>query len=170
MYAESLATGLASLLGDVVHPDEVWHADDLSALFHHQMATSVEFDLTARKGIDRRHLAQLAEASGLLIKSYKDLLTHPHPPMDLLIMTKDFAKASHISKNPSLPKDIALVLYFASIAVAMVRCRRKISTLPDRDIVKGLRWGQEQVWVEDWLKDLLKDAAREIAGVRRDNS
>jgi hypothetical protein len=170
MPSEEKATRLGLFLEDAAHPDHIWFADELSALFRHQMAAPVEFDLTTHKNSDHRQLAQLAEASGLLIKSFKDLLAHPHPPADLLIMTKDFAKASRISKKPALPKDIAHVLYFASIAVAMVRCRRRISTLSDRDIVKGLRWGQEQPWVDDWLKTLLRDATREISGIRRIDS
>ena len=76
--------------------------------------TAMEQRLAAR-------LRLAAESQGLLLKSFGDLLHHPNPPLELLRLTKDFAKACRLSRSGPLPREIATLLYFASIIVAWVR-------------------------------------------------
>lgn len=163
----STAIQLAAFLDETNRPDHIWKAEELTAVFRHQLGAPVEFDLAARGSADARRIIQLTTASKLLIRSFEDLLKHEHPPLDLLIMTKDFAKASSVSKNPTLPKDIARVLYLAAIAAALVRCQRRISGLSDPELAHGLNWARQQVWVEGWLRDLLGLAIQSVVKVRK---
>ena len=94
---------------------------------------------------------------GLTLKSFGDLLAHPHPPVELLKVTKDFAKACRLSPRGALPKEIATVLYFASIAAAMVRCRRRITGLSDADLADGLRWTLARPWLDAPTRSLIEE-------------
>jgi hypothetical protein len=109
---------LASLIGgDDDIGERIWNSDDLAAILRHQMTTSLQVDL-AGVGSAAGRLREEAAAGGLLLKSFGDLLQHPHPPLGLLKMMKDFAKACRISPASTMPSEISSVVYFASIMVA----------------------------------------------------
>ena len=81
------------------------------------------------------------------IRTFRDLFTHPAPPVHLLQLTKNFAK-SHLKHPESpLPPEIATVLYYSSIITAWVRLNRRISELTAADLKRGL----DQVLAEPWL-------------------
>ena len=156
--------GMAALLDTGSGEERIWHPDELEAILKHQLSAPIEVDLVSLE----RHLAarlRLAAASqGLLLKSFGDLLHHPNPPLELLKLTKDFAKACRLSRGGPLPREIATVLYFASIVVAMVRCRRRITRLDDADTRQGVEQCLAQSWLDAATRQLLEDGLKALAG------
>jgi hypothetical protein len=155
---------LASLIGgDEDIGERIWNSDDLAAILRHQMTTSLQVDL-AGVGSAAGRLREEAAAGGLLLKSFGDLLQHPHPPLGLLKMMKDFAKACRISPASVLPREISSVVYFASIMAAMTRRSRRITKLTDSDLRKALRWALMQPWLDDISRTVFLEGQRLLAG------
>ena len=155
---KSRAKELAALMATTEERDRLWRADELAAIFRHQISSPMLVDLG---GFDARTAGQLkmvSEAQGLLLKSFADLFHHPAPPVELLEVIKAFAKANLDQPESGLPGEIAAALYYTSIAAALVRLDAHISQLPDADLQRGLRWTMEQAWLDVKTKELLAQA------------
>jgi len=145
------------------HPD--YRPEELGSILQHQLCTLVEFDLSSLDAGSRRLLqAAAACGEGGGIRTFRDLFTHPSPPIHLLHLTKNFAK-SHLKHPESpLPPEIATVLYYSSIVTAWVRLDRRISELTAADLERGLA----QVLAEPWLDPDLRHLLAEGLGQARD--
>src|SRR5262249_24592385 len=115
------------------------------AILRHQLTAPVRFDLGRPARSVRR------------FRSFADLLHHPRPPLALLTMTKDFAKASRSHPDRPLPQPGATLLYFASILVARVRPGRRISGVGDAALCRGLRWSVGQPGVDAAVRRLFRE-------------
>ena len=157
---------LADLLASGEERAQLWRADELAAIFRHQIASPMLVDLG---GFDPRTATRLkivSESQGLLLKSFADLFQHPSPPRELLNLVKEFAKANLDHPESGLPSEIASALYYTSIASALVRLDTRISRLSDADLRRGLVWAREQAWLDAATKALL-DQALELIPARQ---
>ena len=154
---------LASLIGDDDIGERIWNPDELAAILRHQLTTPLHVDL-AGLGTAAGRLKNEAAAGGLLLKSFGDLLQHPHPPLALLKMMKDFAKACRVSPDSPLPREISSVIYFASIVAAMTRRSRRITKLGDDALREAVRWALAQPWLEGITRGLFLDGQRFLTG------
>ena len=149
---------LATLLDLSPDADRLWRDDELGALLRHQMTAPMQVDLiNLERGLALK-VRNLAEAQGLTLKSFGDLLAHPNPPVELLKITKDFAKACRLSPHSPVPHEIASVLYFACIAAALVRCRRRITGLTNDALTEGFRWVLSQPWLDAPTRALTEES------------
>ena len=151
---------LASLLELDADDDagRLWQDNELSALLRHQMTAPLHVDLIhLERGLALK-VRNLAEAEGLTLKSFGDLLAHPNPPLELLKATKDFAKACRLSPRSPIPHEIASVLYFSSIAAALVHRRRRITGLSDTAVSEGLSWVAGRPWIDTATRSLAESA------------
>jgi hypothetical protein len=149
---------LATLLDLAPDAERLWGDDELGALLRHQMTAPMQVDLiNLERGLALK-VRNLAESQGLTLKSFGDLLAHPNPPVELLKITKDFAKACRLSPHSPVPHEIASVLYFASIAAAMVRCRRRITGLTNDALAEGLRWVLSRPWLDAPTRSLVGES------------
>jgi hypothetical protein len=157
---------LAELLAAGEPPAGLWRPEEMAAIFRHQMAAVLLVDLggVAPPVEDLPPEGGVPAAQGAPCRSFADLLRHPSPPLGLLELVKDFAKANADHPENGLPKEIAAVLYYGCIAAALVRLMARISTLSDAELGRGLRWAVEQPWVDEETKQLL---ARALAGMTR---
>lgn len=149
---------LATLLDLAPNAERLWCDEELGAILRHQLTAPMQVDLV---NLDRGlavKVRNLAEAQGLTLKSFGDLLAHPNPPVELLQVTKDFAKACRLSPHSSLPQEIASVLYFASIAAALVRCRRRITGLSNDALAEGLNWVLARPWLDAPTRALIEES------------
>jgi hypothetical protein len=160
---ESDPKQLASLIGDPDIGERIWQADDLAALLRHQLTTPLHVDLAGVNGA-ADPLKQAAEARGLVLKSFGDLLQHRHPPVGLLKLMKDFAKACRLSPESTMPREISSVIYFASIIAAMTRCSRRITRLDNVALRQAVCWALAQPWLDDVTRALFLEGQQYLAG------
>ena len=158
------AQELSALMASSEEHGPLWRADELAAMFRHQMSAPVLMDLGSFDDRTATQLKTLTAAQGLLLSSFADLFSHANPPIQLLQLVKDFAKANMDHPESGLPREIATALYYASIAAALVRLGQRISQLSDADLQRGLSWTQQQAWLDDKTKALLAEALRKFPG------
>ncbi|MGH8024449.1 MAG: hypothetical protein ACRED1_12755, partial [Limisphaerales bacterium] len=142
----------------------LWRPEELAAMLRHQMSAPVLMDLGGFDPRTANQLKALTAAQGLLLSSFADLFNHSNPPIQLLQLVKDFAKANLDHPESGLPREIATALYYASIAAALARSGRRISQLSDADLRRGLRLTSEQPWLDAGTKSLLAEAMKQISG------
>lgn len=163
-FADDIRSTSPSVLAKIMTLDKnserTWQPDELGAILKHQMAAPVQFDLESLDPTIAPKVRTLSEARGLVLKSFGDLLRHPNPPVELLKLTKEFAKANRNDKESSLPPEVATVLYFASIAVARMRCNERISSMDDDQLQRGLEWAGAQPWLDEDTRALMKECLR----------
>lgn len=149
---------LASLFDLAPDAERIWRDEELGAILKHQMTAPLQVDLiNLERGLALK-VRTLAESQGLTLKSFGDLLAHPNPPVELLKITKDFAKACRLSPHSPMPHEIASVLYFTSIAAALVRCRRRITGLTNDALAEGFRWVLSRTWLDAPTRSLTEES------------
>lgn len=148
---------LASLLDEDIGK-HIWSEDELEAILKHQMSVPIAVDLSAKNKVAAQQLMAVCSGKGILLKSYEDLFDHKSPPIELLKIIKDYAKTCLSAKNSPFPSEVASVLYYATIAAAMVRCKRRISTLPDDKLKEGFQWVLARPWKNKAVSRLMKQA------------
>ena len=161
--SKSPPKSLAAFLAAGEERARLWQPEELGAIFQHQMSAPILVDLGALDRATAGRLKTLSNAQGLLLKSFSDLLLHPVPPIELLTLTKDFAKGNMEQPDSSLPNEVAAVLYYASIAAAFVRLDKRISQLTDADFQRGLAWAKAQSWVQAAFTQLFDQALQKLA-------
>jgi hypothetical protein len=149
---------LAALLGASSEIGRLWRPEELAAIFRHQLSAPVLLDLGGYNPATAANVRLLSDAQGLLLKSFSELFQHPTPPLELLELTKNFAKANMNSAECAIPGEVATALYYLSIASALVRLGARITTLEEADLKRGLLWAKSQVWVDDVTRKLLEEA------------
>jgi hypothetical protein len=153
---------LASLLALGDDTERVWRPEELAAVFRHQMAAPVSVDLGSLDPGVSGKLKTLTDASGLLLKSFRDLFQHPAPPPELLCLVKEFAKLNRDQPGSCLPPDVAGVLYYLSIAAALARRNQRISALSDEELQRGFTWALNLTWIDEPARELLGSASARL--------
>jgi hypothetical protein len=162
--SRSAPKSLAALMAQGAERARLWRADELGAIFRHQLSAPILVDLGGLDSGAAARLKVLSEAQQLLLKSFSDLLLHPTPPVELLRLAKDFAKVNMDHPDGSLPNEVAAVLYYACIAAALARLDERISQLKDADLERGLRWAKDQPWVDKNIQQLLVQGLDKLSG------
>src|ERR1700683_878706 len=106
---------LAALMEAGAESARLWLPEELAAIFKHKMQAPVLLDLGGFDPGTAVRLKTLSGAQGLILKSFSDLFHHSSPPLELLRLTKDFAKANLDHSECGLPAEIVSVLYYTSI-------------------------------------------------------
>jgi hypothetical protein len=153
---------LARLMDLGRRKDALWSPQELGAILRHQLAAPLEFDLGAEG--DAALADRIADYAGIQppIRTFGELLFHPHPPIELLELVKEYAKSCRAGDDGVLPDEIATVLYALGIAAAMTKCDRRITRLDDQALEHLIDWVSEQTWLDAASRQLL-DSAREIS-------
>ena len=157
------ADKLAALLATGEERARLWRADELAAMFRHQLSAPILVDLGSFDPRTASRIKNLSEAQGLLLKSFADLFSHPSPAKELLVLVKEFAKANMDHPESGLPTEITTALYYTSIAAALVHLGERISKLSDTDLQNGFRWAQQQAWLDENTRALLGEASKKIS-------
>ncbi len=155
---ESSPRSLADLIREVRRSRSAPTSEELSALLEVVLTRPMEFRADGVTGGQKGGVRLGDAPRELLLKGIGDLLSHPHPPVDLLVMVKEFAKANCQHPDSAIAPEVARVLYFASIAAGLARCGCCMTNLEQSAQLKGLRWLSEQAWVDDGLRALGKEA------------
>jgi hypothetical protein len=161
--AKSPPKSLAAFLAAGEERARLWQPEELGAIFRHQMSAPILVDLGGLEPAAAARLKTLTQAQSLLLTSFQDLFVHPVPPIELLTLTKDFAKSNMDQPDSSLPNEVAAVLYYVSIATAWVRLDKRISQLGDAELKRGLEWAKGKPWVEAPIRRVLEEALQKLA-------
>ena len=94
------------------------------------------------------------------IQTVRELLEHPNPPIELLIRVKDLSKRR---PRDLFPPEMALLLYYGSIAAGMVRCGKRITKLRDEDLRNGFSWAVKEQWVPEKICELFRQAMSQLS-------
>jgi hypothetical protein len=149
---------LEALINLSLVEDRLWRNEDLAAIFLHQLGASLILDLGGFDPLASDRVKRLCAARDLPLKSFKDLFHHPAPPRELLVLTKNFAKANMVRTESPVPGEIATALYYLSIAAGMVHLGVRISKLSDSDMRRSLTWIKGRPWIDGETSKLLDEA------------
>src|SRR6516162_1496558 len=138
----------------------VWPQHELGSILQHQLATSVQLDLESRNSSLRGRLHALPPGRQPGKLTFAELFQHPAPPVELLQLIKNFAKASRVRGESALPAEIATVIYLMSIVVARLRCQARISEQSDESLTHGIQWVLSQPWIDEQTRQLFREALR----------
>ena len=133
-----------------------WSAADLAAILEHQLCAPLECDLCALAAGRAGQVEATGAAADPPISTFSELLQHPHPPVELLELTKRFAKACRNDPEGPLPDEIATAVYFMSIVAAMTKCGRRITGMDDASLRYSLRWALDQKWLDESSRELFR--------------
>jgi hypothetical protein len=150
---------LAPLLDDAAS-EIIWCADELGAVWRHQLAAAIEFDLGGWDATWGERLLALQTASGAPARTFGEILHHPQPDVELLVLVKEFAKAHWAHPGSLIPREISLALYYTAIAAARVRRGKVISSLDEATLIEGLRRVLGVPWLDDLTRSLLAEAMK----------
>ena len=156
------AQSLADMLDLQDGKEDLWASADLEAVLQHQLDAPITVDLI---GLDQAlsRAGQTPETiKGPPIKTFRGLFEHPHPPIELLQVAKQFAKRCRNRPDGPLPDEIATVLYFLSIVVAMLRCGQQITGLDAGGMRHGLDWTLAQSWLDPSMRGILADGRQAL--------
>ena len=135
-----------------------WRSEERPEILAHQLSAPLLIDLGAGQPEKERRLRELtAGVPDQTIASFRDLFHHPAPPIELLHMVKDFAKACRNDAQSPVPPEIATVLYYAGILVALRRTGRRITELRDDALRRGAAWVMAQPWVDPQTRELIRE-------------
>jgi hypothetical protein len=150
---------LAKML--TAHGAERWRPEEMGSILRHQLSVRLEFDLA---GIASDDDAPPAAPEGARMRpaTFGELLHHPRPPVAMLRRVKLFAKACKAKAEGPLPPEVATVLYFASIVVALLRCETRITELDDDGLLKGAQWALAQTWLDQSMRSLFEEATAKL--------
>jgi hypothetical protein len=161
--SKSAPKSLVALMAAGAEHARLWRPDELAAIFRHQLSAPILVDLGGFDAASAARLKMLAEAQSLVLKSFSDLLLHPAPPIELLSLTKDFAKANMDHPDSALPREVAAVLYYASISAALVHRGERISQLKDAELTRGMGWAKDQPWIDKQIAQLIVQALGKLS-------
>jgi hypothetical protein len=150
---------LACLLSFETTTDAIWPVTDLAAILKHQLALIPGAD---RPAGELSEGAPGTETAGEPFGNYWELFRSPQPSLELLQQIKDVAKAAVTDPDAPLPEEVATVIYFAAIAVALIRCNQRITRLSDEGLRLGFRWSLDQSWIPEEMQALFQEAMRAI--------
>lgn len=144
---------VAELLEREPTADAMWESHDLGALLRHQL----DQPCTALLNVESADLnaGDLAPSDGFTLG---DLFEHSAPSLTALEAAKRYGRKQARAAEGTVPRDVGTVIYFSSIAAALVRRDCRITTSGDDVLRFGLERVCEHPWIPDELRGLLMDA------------
>lgn len=158
---DSQPARIARLLELPPDANSLWLQTDWGGLMRHllgQRLSGLELDFAGTE------MVSTDEA----IVTLADLYRHPHPPLELLEAVKLYGRSRVRRPNAALPDEIASALYFGSIAAALVRHGKRISTSSDELLRYGFQRVLDRPWIETPLRELLTEGISRLEPLRED--
>lgn len=143
-HAESTARSDPKTLVRMLEIDDStqreWRDAEVGAMLKHQLAAPIATELKLTP-------ARRDELAKLKITTFADLIDAPTaPPLWALEETKQFAKLN-LGQIEGPLRQVATVLYYTAIAVALARHQKRITDLNADQLKSGLAWVKGQAWI-----------------------
>lgn len=114
-----------------------------------------------RAALDRELRPLALAVAGTVAVTFEDLLEEPSP-LAMLRTLKEAAKRKLGDREGDCPPDVALLLYYGSIAVALLRHGARISRLSDEKLRQGFGWAFSQRWLGEPMRRFFAKAAEAV--------
>jgi DNA-directed RNA polymerase specialized sigma24 family protein len=135
---------------------------DLQEAFDNALAVPLLLVVTPVDAAQAGSLKAWVENEGAEVRNLGDLLRCPEVPVELVNLVKQHAKRCR--REETVPSRVGMALYYASIAVALVRCGERISKHEDQALRDGFQWVADQPWVEETMRELCREAYTRLGG------
>ncbi len=136
-----------------------WTEDDHRGMIEHQLASPLTEELLRVLPQAAVSIEKANASTDNPPDTFANLFETDSPSIELLLIVKNYAKAVCNAHDGSLPKRIALAVYYLAIATALVKHNQLISTTDRAEIDSGLRWGVQQNWLPQSANALFTQAA-----------
>ncbi|HUO08575.1 MAG TPA: hypothetical protein VM008_09775 [Phycisphaerae bacterium] len=153
--------GLSTFLALTPDSRHAWNREDLASIFQHEIHAPLRLALGDLSAL-LAHAVEELPAGKPEPKSIEELLMDAAPPADLLTLLKRFGRRCSQEQASALPKEVGLALYYASIGIARQRKVANVSSLPDAELIKGLRWALSRDWIGDQVRPVLSAALQTV--------
>ena len=154
---------LAKLLELDDDEPSLWTDEHLTASFEHQLATPLREPLAQISPRLNARLALMVSEDAIPIVTFGDLFGHPNPPIEILRAVKDWSTRCMQEKSCDAPPQIAPVIYLASVAAALLRCRERITHSDNTDLQVTFRQALGAKWVGPQIRGLFVETLDRIS-------
>ncbi len=141
-----------------------WTSQELAAILEYQLSAPLAQELSGLKMTDSDQTRSAIVRHDPEVETFRDLLTHPNPPLDSLTLVKEYAKAIHHHPDHPLPPPITMILYYAAIVTAKSRYEKYITTLSTQTVREGIEWILNLPWIDDAMRVLFREGLRNCHG------
>ncbi len=150
--------GLISKPFDIDGAPWKWGPDELGDILRHQMQAPLAADLNLHTL--RRHNDEMTTLFSpdpcMGTTTFGRLFNDKNPPLNLLRLCKEFARENRFSKGGALPDEVAAVLYYAAIVVALRRTGARITSLTREEVQSGIEWIRTQDWIDPETRSIFQ--------------
>lgn len=153
----SSTASLARLFELTSDPGDPLGEEDLAAVLRHQLDAPLAVDLKEVAPDIAEILSQNTPSDGGSLQTFRDVLIHPEAAIELLVMVKDFSKHA-VQSELDRERDIAGILYLASISAAQLHCGETISSLGEEWQLFNLRRFKDEPWLDADIRTLFESA------------
>jgi hypothetical protein len=149
---------LARMFNDAWEFQDNWFASELGEILQHQLRAPLEFgfDSQADPGASRVPCSSDSGTAAIGVRTFRDLLSDPTPPVDLLQLTRQFAQTHLDHPGEALPPEIARLLFHGSVLVAWAAGLDSGGETSEAELLVGVDWVLEQPWVDGETRDLFR--------------
>jgi hypothetical protein len=134
--------------------EAAWMPSELGAILAHELNATIRDALTSFD--DPQDVTELSGEWSGSDATIRKLLTHPSPPTGLLERLKGVAKVESTTEGGELPKEVATVLYIASIVAAKRAGARDVTQLDDAALAERVQWACRRRWLDAELRELFE--------------
>lgn len=138
-------------------------ARDPGEMLRQFLAAPAPLDLCRTERESDRETVVGADSHRRPLQTFGDVLALPHPPIDHVELIKEFAKENRTDSESPLLREVATVLYYTSIAVALTRCGQRITRYDDEALRRGFQWGIDQPWVDESVREHLREGLQGVS-------
>jgi RNA polymerase sigma-70 factor (ECF subfamily) len=152
---------LAELLLIENEPESPWRVEEYPSLWQHQLDQSLTSIVTV---VGHLHQSErlIDRSDNASVATVKDLLHHDSPSLESLSALKDAARGYVRADQNDFPAELATALYFACIAVGIVRRQMRISKSDDIVLEYGFRLLVGRPWLDDQTRRIVQHALERI--------
>jgi len=155
---QSDADVLARIMDLEIGPAETWPSGELGALLQNHLSLPLRQVLLDSAPYLVSRLEAIPDLNACLSRSFVSLLFDPQVTVGILVVIKEYAREQWLNPASPVPGDVLEVLYYLSIAVALVRCSRSIACLDANSLRCGFRHLVTLPWLDAPTRTTLTEA------------
>ena len=150
--------GLTRILSIDEDVKELWQAQEIEAMWRHQLAAPIGIDLETVISVTGTELRKSPHFEAFRQKTFADLFRDPSPPLEVLKLTKEFTKQTLRDCEEGQLRELASALYYASYAAALIYHGQCIGSMSENELRPGFNWALRQGWIDEQTKKLISTA------------